>query len=151
MAFEDSCGAHGANWSKKTGSIGHCGAFSFFFSHHITTGEGGAITTSDSDLADACRSIRAHGWVRERNDRATWEAKHPEIDPRFLFASMGYNLRMTEISGAIGMHQVERIEEFVKQRRHNHQHCCELVNALSLPLRVYPEAPNTDMLGLPFQ
>ena len=73
--LEDSCGAHGAELNgKKTGSIGHCGAFSFFFSHHITTGEGGAITTSDSDLADACRSIRAHGWVRERNDRAIWEA-----------------------------------------------------------------------------
>ena len=49
--LEDSCGAHGAELNgQKTGSIGHCGAFSFFFSHHITTGEGGAITTNDSDL-----------------------------------------------------------------------------------------------------
>lgn len=149
--LEDSCGAHGAELDgQKTGSIGHCGAFSFFFSHHITTGEGGAITTSDSDLADACRSIRAHGWVRERNDRATWEARHPHIDPRFLFASMGYNLRMTEISGAIGMHQVNRIEGFVEQRRQNHQQWCAMVDALSLPLRVYPEAPNTRHAGFAF-
>ena len=149
--LEDSCGAHGAELNgKKTGSIGHCGAFSFFFSHHITTGEGGAITTSDSNLADACRSIRAHGWVRERNDRVKWEANHPHIDPRFLFASMGYNLRMTEISGAIGMHQVDRIEGFVEQRRQNHQRWCEMVQALSLPLRVYPEAPNTRHAGFAF-
>lgn len=149
--LEDSCGAHGAELAgKKTGSIGHCGAFSFFFSHHITTGEGGAITTNDSQLADACRSIRAHGWVRERTDRSTWEANHPQIDPRFLFASMGYNLRMTEMSGAIGMHQVDRIEGFVRQRRQNHQHWCEMVDALSLPLRVYPEAPNTRHAGFAF-
>ena len=149
--LEDSCGAHGAEINgQKTGSIGKCGAFSFFFSHHITTGEGGAITTNDPQLADACRSIRAHGWVRERNDRQKWEAAHPHIDPRFLFASMGYNLRMTEISGAIGMHQVDRIEGFVEQRRANHQTWCQMVEALSLPLRVYPEAPNTRHAGFAF-
>ncbi len=149
--LEDACGAHGAEIAgRKTGSIGHCGAFSFFFSHHITTGEGGAITTDDAQLADACRSIRAHGWVRERNDRQQWENNHPQIDPRFLFASMGYNLRMTEISGAIGMHQVDRIEGFVQQRRQNHQSWCEMVNALNLPLRVYPEAPNTRHAGFAF-
>ena len=149
--LEDSCGAHGAEVDgQKTGSIGHCGAFSFFFSHHITTGEGGSITTNDSELADACRSIRAHGWVRERTDRAVWETNHPQIDPRFLFASMGYNVRMTEISGAIGMHQIDRIEGFVLQRRNNHQRWCEMVNALSLPLRVYPEAPNTRHAGFAF-
>lgn len=149
--LEDSCGAHGAEINgQKTGSIGKCGAFSFFFSHHITTGEGGAITTNDPQLADACRSIRAHGWVRERNDRQQWEDAYPHIDPRFLFASMGYNLRMTEISGAIGMHQVDRIEGFVQQRRANHKSWCEMVDALSLPLRVYPETPNTRHAGFAF-
>ena len=54
------------------------------------------------------------GFAKERI--VQWEANHPQIDPRFLFASMGYNVRMTEISGAIGMHQVDRIEGFVKQR-----------------------------------
>ena len=58
---------------------------------------------------------------------------------------------MTEISGAIGMHQVDRIEEFVNQRRHNHQRWCEMVNALSLPLRDIQKHPILDMLGLRFQ
>lgn len=151
VLLEDSCGAHGAEINgQKTGSVGHCGAFSFFFSHHITTGEGGAITTSDSQLADACRSIRAHGWVRERSDRAWWEAEYAHIDPRFLFASMGYNLRMTEVSGAIGLHQVDRIEGFVEQRRANHQEWCAMVNELGLPLKVYPELPNTRHAGFAF-
>lgn len=151
VLLEDSCGAHGAELNgRRTGSIGHCGAFSFFFSHHITTGEGGAITTSDAQLADACRSIRAHGWVRERSDRQWWEEEYSHIDPRFLFASMGYNLRMTEVSGAIGLHQVDRIEGFVQQRRQNHQEWCEMVNDLNLPIRVYPEAPNTRHAGFAF-
>ena len=63
---------------------------------------------------------------------------------------MGYNLRMTEISGAIGMHQVDRIEGFVQQRRKNHKQWCEMVNRLSLPIRVYPEAPNTRHAGFAF-
>lgn len=151
VLLEDSCGAHGAEINgARTGSIGHCGAFSFFFSHHITTGEGGAITTNDPHLADACRSIRAHGWVRERSDRQWWEQEYSHIDPRFLFASMGYNLRMTEVSGAIGLHQVDRIEGFVQQRRQNHQEWCSMVNQLNLPIRVYPEAPNTRHAGFAF-
>ena len=151
LLMEDACGAHGAKIDdRKVGSIGKCGAFSFFFSHHITTGEGGAITTNDAQLADACRSIRAHGWVRERRDRQSWEEKYAHIDPRFLFASMGYNLRMTEISGAIGLHQVDRMEGFVLQRQQNHAEWCEMVQALKLPLSVFPEAPNTRHAGFAF-
>ena len=151
ILLEDSCGAHGAEISgKKTGSIGVCGAFSFFFSHHITTGEGGAITTNDSQLADACRSIRAHGWVRERNDSEWWKEQYSHIDPRFLFATMGYNLRMTEVSGAIGLHQVDRIENFVLQRRKNHQMWCQMVKELNLPLKVFPEMPETRHAGFAF-
>ena len=151
VLLEDSCGAHGAEIDgKKTGSVGHCGAFSFFFSHHITTGEGGAITTDDPQLADACRSIRAHGWVRERSDRQWWETEYAHLDPRFLFASVGYNLRMTEVSGAIGIHQVDRIEAFVQQRRKNHQEWCLMVNQLNLPIKVFPEAPNTRHAGFAF-
>ncbi len=151
ILLEDSCGAHGAEiQGRKTGGIGKCGAFSFFFSHHITTGEGGAITTDDPHLADACRSIRAHGWVRERSDRQWWEEQYSHIDPRFLFASMGYNLRMTEVSGAIGIHQIDRLDSFVQQRRKNHRMWCEMVSELDLPLRIFPEMPETRHAGFAF-
>ena len=57
---------------------------------------------------------------------------------------------MTEVSGAIGLHQVDRIEGFVQQRRQNHQEWCSMVNQLNLPIRVYPEAPNTRHAGFAF-
>ena len=144
ILLEDACGAHGAEVEgKKVGSLGACGAFSFFFSHHLTTGEGGMITTSDRDLADACRSIRAHGWIRERSDRQQWIEDHPTVDPRFLFATSGYNLRMTDIAGAMGIHQVKRLDAFVAQRRENHRKWCEWISSLALPVRVYPEQEGT--------
>lgn len=144
LLLEDACGAHGAAIDGvKVGARGVAGAFSFFFSHHITTGEGGAITTSDAELADACRSIRAHGWVRERADRVAQEAAHPHIDPRFLFVSPGYNLRPMELSGAMGRVQIRRLDAFVETRRRNHQRWCERIAATELPIRVFPELPGT--------
>ena len=144
ILLEDACGAHGAQiGNRKVGSLGSCGAFSFFFSHHLSTGEGGMITTSDPKLADACRSIRAHGWIRERSDRAQWIADHPSVDPRFLFATSGYNVRMTDIAGAMGMHQVPRLPDFVQTRRANHRKWCSWIDSLNLPLRVYPESEGT--------
>ena len=151
LLAEDACGAHGAMiGSQKVGSLGSCGAFSFFFSHHITTGEGGMITTDRDDLADACRSIRAHGWVRERSDRPKWINDHPHLDDRFLFATPGYNLRMTEVSGAFGIHQVQRLEDFVVQRRNNHRQWCENIQELSLPITVFPEQEHTRHAGFAF-
>ena len=140
LIIEDACGAHGAMLgSNRVGSLGVAGAFSFFFSHHISTIEGGMITTDRQDIKDAARSIRAHGWIRERSDRQQWIADHPTIDPRFMFALPGYNLRMTEISGAFGIHQVPRLDGYVAQRRQNHANWCERIQQLGLPLRVFPE------------
>jgi CDP-4-dehydro-6-deoxyglucose reductase, E1 len=151
LLLEDACGAHGAEvGGAKVGSRGHAGVFSFFFSHHLTTVEGGVVVTSDDALADACRSVRAHGWVRERHDRARLEAAHADVDPRFLFVSPGYNLRPTEISGAFGIHQIPRLDGFVAQRRANHADWCARVAALDLPLRVFPETAGTLHAGFAF-
>ena len=144
LLLEDACGAHGASIDGvKVGARGVAGAFSFFFSHHITTGEGGAITTDDAELADACRSIRAHGWVRERTDRAEQERSHAHIDPRFLFLSPGYNLRPMELSGAMGRVQIRRLDDFVAIRRRNHQRWCAQIAEADLPIHVLPELTGT--------
>lgn len=151
LLIEDACGAHGAMvGDRPVGSLGVAAAFSFFFSHHLTTGEGGAVTTSEADLADACRSVRAHGWVRERRDRSAQQAAHEDIDPRFLFLVPGYNLRPTELAGAFGLHQVPRLEAYVQRRQANHRAWCQAVADLELPLRVFPELPGTRHAGFAF-
>ena len=151
LLLEDACGAHGATLGgRPVGSLGKVGAFSFFYSHHITTIEGGALTTDDADLADAARSLRAHGWTRERGDRALWEARCPETDPRFLFVSAGYNLRPTELAGAFGLEQARRLPAFVARRRANHADWCAQIAALGLPLRTFPEVAGTTHAAFAF-
>jgi CDP-4-dehydro-6-deoxyglucose reductase, E1 len=115
--LEDCCESLGAHWAgEHVGTKGIAASFSFYFSHHISTIEGGMVVTNDLGLADDLRGLRAHGWVRDRSDRARWVAQHPELDPRFLFATAGYNVRPTEIQGAIGSVQLRRLDEMLFAR-----------------------------------
>lgn len=117
---EDTCESLGSSiGGKKVGSFGHFGTFSFYFSHHITTIEGGMIVTDDRQLADLARSLRAHGWSREMSVRGELETANPQIDPYFLFVNVGYNLRPMETQAAFGSVQLRRLDEFNEQRRAN--------------------------------
>lgn len=89
-------------YSKKVGSVGDIGCFSFYPSKNITTGEGGMITTNNDTIAEQCRLLRHHG-------EPSW----------YTYDRLGYNYRMTEIQGAIGKVQLRRIDEFIKIRNRN--------------------------------
>ena len=117
---EDCCEAIGAYYAgKPVGSFGIVGTFSFYFSHHITTLEGGMCTTEDSACAEMIRILRAHGWVRETVDRDSYLKQHPEIHPGFLFVNLGYNLRATELQGGFGYTQLPKLRSFVDIRTDN--------------------------------
>jgi len=149
LVLEDACGAHGgAAWGRRLGGHGLGASFSFFFSHHLTTIEGGMVVTSDADLADVLRSQRAHGWIRERTDRAALAAASPEIDPRFLFVSAGYNLRPTEVQGAFGLAQLRRLDAWVERRRANHADWCRRLEGTAA--QVFPELPDQAHAGFAF-
>ena len=103
VLIEDCCEALGASYKGvPLGRFGRVATFSFYLSHHITTLEGGICGTSDGDLAETMRILRAHGWIREVKEPERWTRLHPEIDERFLFVNLGYNLRPTELQGAMG-------------------------------------------------
>ncbi len=120
LVIEDACEAHGAELGgRKVGSFGIFSTFSFYFSHHISTIEGGMVLTDDDSCAEIARSMRAFGWIRELGDREAQAERYPEIDPRFLFVNTGYNLRPTELQGAFGVHQLPRLEAYIEQRRDN--------------------------------
>lgn len=120
VLIEDCCEALDALYDgKPVGKFGRVGTFSFYFSHHMTTLEGGICVTDDFDFAETMRILRAHGWIREVEDKERWAKRYPEIHPRFLFVNLGYNLRATELQGAMGSVQLPKLEGYVHQRREN--------------------------------
>ncbi len=120
ILIEDCCEALAATYGgKAVGTIGRVGTFSFYFSHHMTTLEGGICVTDDFELAELMRILRAHGWVRETENRDAYLKQYPDFDPRFLFVNLGYNLRATELQGAIGSVQLPKLAGFVDARREN--------------------------------
>jgi CDP-6-deoxy-D-xylo-4-hexulose-3-dehydrase len=115
--IEDTCEALGARYGGKlAGSFGDVATFSFFFSHHITTIEGGMIVTKTAELAELLRCMRAHGWTRDLKNRKEVEALYPEMDPDFLFINSGFNVRPTEINAALGIIQLKKLETLNRQR-----------------------------------
>jgi CDP-6-deoxy-D-xylo-4-hexulose-3-dehydrase len=117
---EDCCEALGAYYQgKPVGSFGQVGTFSFYFSHHITTLEGGMCVTGDDDCAELLRVLRAHGWTRESVKPEGYRQASPHIDPRFLFVNLGYNLRATELQGGFGYTQLPKLKSFVQVRESN--------------------------------
>jgi CDP-4-dehydro-6-deoxyglucose reductase, E1 len=118
--LEDTCESLGTQiHGRHVGGIGDVGTFSFYFSHHITTVEGGMLVTNDPQLADLARSMRAHGWTRDMTNREEIESASPWIDPRFLFVQLGYNVRPMEVQAAFGLVQLRRLEQFNEARRRN--------------------------------
>lgn len=118
--IEDCCEALGAFYDgTPVGKFGRVVTFSFYFSHHMTTLEGGICITDDFQLAELMRILRAHGWVRELDDPKPYLQKYTEYDPRFLFVNLGYNLRATELQGAMGSVQLPKLKGYVEARREN--------------------------------
>ena len=118
VLINDVCESLGS-WSEgiHAGTSGIASSFSFYFSHHITTMEGGGIATNDSRYADDLRSMRSHGWSRDRLDANNWTAQVPQNQAKFLFVSTGYNVRPLEIEAVIGSSQIKDIDAFVAKRR----------------------------------
>lgn len=113
VLVEDTCESLGSRFrGTPAGRFGLMGTFSFYFSHHITTIEGGMVVTDDDALADVLRCLRSHGWSRER---AGMPAALPFAE-RFRFVTTGFNLRPTEINAAFGLHQLDRLDGFNRAR-----------------------------------
>ncbi len=118
ILIEDCCESLGALYQgTHVGNFGQMGTFSFYFSHHISTMEGGMIILNDEALYNEIISMRAHGWSRHRLDEKDFLAQNPHLDSRFVFLTTGYNLRPTEFQGALGNVQLGRLDDLIKGRR----------------------------------
>jgi len=119
--IEDNCESLGAKFCDKyTGTFGLMGSFSTFFSHHITTMEGGFICTDDEELYHILLCLRAHGWTRNLPKKNHISDKSDDwFSESFRFVLPGYNVRPLEMSGAIGIEQIKKLSNFIDQRRKN--------------------------------
>ncbi|MDC1318932.1 aminotransferase class I/II-fold pyridoxal phosphate-dependent enzyme [Candidatus Thioglobus sp.] len=140
--IEDNCESLGAYYDGRLiGSFGRVGTYSTYFSHHITTLEGGICVSNDFELAELMRIIRAHGWVRETKEPQKYYDSYPKIDKKFLFVNLGYNLRLTEVGGAMGSVQLPKLLNFVNNRRNNARILLEGLTQYSSLLSFQKETP----------
>ena len=120
IMIEDTCESLGSSYrGRALGTLGDFGTFSFYFSHHMTTVEGGMVVAKTLEDYDLLRALRAHGWSREQSNRQQLEADNPQVDPRFLFVNAGYNVRPMEIQAAFGLEQLARLNQMNEQRKEN--------------------------------
>ena len=121
--IEDVCESHGATHNgRRLGSFGWISNFSFYYAHHMSTIEGGMICTDDEEVYETARMLRSHGLVREAKNsslRGSYIQGNPELNPDFIFAYAGYNMRNTEIGGILGRNQLTRLNENVARRNQN--------------------------------
>lgn len=119
--IEDNCESLGSKYlNKYTGTHGVMGSYSFFFSHHLQTIEGGMIVTDNLNLYEILVSLRAHGWTRDLPNINTIQNKSlNKFHESFNFILPGYNLRPGELNGAIGTEQLKKINFFMKMRKKN--------------------------------
>ena len=112
ILIEDTCEALGSAYKgKKLGTFGEFSSFSFYYSHHITSGEGGMICTKSKKYLNVIKTLRSHGWAREIE-------KSTKNDWRFI--NSGFNLRPTDISASIGISQLKKLNQILNIRRNNY-------------------------------
>ncbi|WP_413287837.1 DegT/DnrJ/EryC1/StrS family aminotransferase [Bdellovibrio sp. HCB337] len=119
---EDNCESLGATFeSRQAGTFGTMGTYSSFFSHHISTMEGGIVSTDDEELYHILLCLRAHGWTRNlpKENKVTGTKSDNPFEESFKFVLPGYNVRPLEMSGAIGLEQIKKLQHFVDIRREN--------------------------------
>ncbi len=155
--IEDSCDALGGTYlNQKIGSFGDVSTFSFYPAHHITTGEGGAVTTKKPALKPIIESFRDWGrdcWCAPGCDntclkRFDWQLGQlpAGYDHKYTYSHLGYNLKSGDIQAAIGSAQLSKIEDFVLQRRRNWEYLknnlSELSEYLILPEKTIGSDPS---------
>ena len=123
--IEDACESHGSNLNgKKSGALGEISNFSFYYSHHMSTIEGGMISTNSKRIDSLAKMKRGHGLLRESKNSgliSKAKANYKDLNSDFIFFTEGFNLRNTELSAVIGIEQIKRLNKNIKIRNQNHE------------------------------
>lgn len=133
ILLDDVCESHGCKNpdGTKVGSDSLGSTFSFYFGHHMSTVEGGIISTNNYDLYDLMRMKRSHGLARESERSQQYIEKYPEISKQFMFITDGYNFRNTEICAVLGLSQLKRLDKYIERRNKNYSKFVSLIEKYS--------------------
>ena len=128
--IDDVCESHGCLDEKnnRVGSDSLGASFSFYFGHHMSTIEGGMISTNNEDLYDLMKLKRTHGLARASKNFADYAKKYSDIEKTFLFVTDGYNFRNTELAAVLGLSQLKRLDSFITNRKYIYSKFVELIN-----------------------
>jgi len=133
LLIEDVCESHGATYNNtKLGSIGFASNFSFYFAHHMSTIEGGMISTNDDYFYQLCRSLRSHGMVREFSDDnliQKYVKDYSDLNKDFIFIGPAHNFRSTEMNAVLGLCQLDRLDSNNEKRIENYKHFINSLNS----------------------
>ena len=125
ILIEDVCESHGATFkNKKLGTFGLISNFSFYYAHHMSTIEGGMISTNDTKIYEIARMIRSHGMLREignNKQQSIYKKKYRNLNSDFIFMLPGFNMRNNEIGGLIGISQLKRLDSNNNKRKKNYE------------------------------
>ena len=131
IIIDDVCESHGCtdrnNVKRGSNSLG--ATFSFYFGHHMSTIEGGMISTNDTELYDLMKLKRSHGLARDSIFFDEYAAEYPDIDKQFLFVTDGYNFRNHEICAVLGLSQLKRLDSMIKIRKQNYDEYVSILNS----------------------
>ncbi|MFC1551706.1 DegT/DnrJ/EryC1/StrS family aminotransferase [Candidatus Latescibacterota bacterium] len=126
ILIEDNCEALGTELPEgKAGNFGEMASFSFFVAHHMSTIEGGMVCTNNEELAEMLRIVRANGWDRnlKTKQQLKWRKTHNirgDFDAKYAFYDLGNNFRPTEITGFLGLYQLQFLKECIAVRERNY-------------------------------
>jgi CDP-4-dehydro-6-deoxyglucose reductase, E1 len=132
LLIEDNCEALGTEiHGVKTGNFGLAATFSFFVAHHMSTIEGGMICTDDDELAEMLKIVRANGWDRNLTsaEQFKWRKEFgikSEFEAKYTFYDLGFNIRPTEITGFIGLYQLQFLDQNIAKRESNFKHLTKI-------------------------
>lgn len=126
ILLEDSCESIGSTYDKiKTGNFGLMSSFSFYYGHHMSTIEGGMVSTNDEEIYKLLLSIRSHGWDRdfdtEYQQKIRKENNVSDFRAFYTFYYPGFNLRSTDLQAFIGISQLDKIDRFSEKRNENYK------------------------------
>jgi CDP-6-deoxy-D-xylo-4-hexulose-3-dehydrase len=123
ILIEDVCESHGTTFQgSKVGNFGLASNFSFYFAHHMSTIEGGMISTNSWKFYQICRALRSHGMIREMTDLSMRQKAiddNPDLNPDFIFLRPAHNFRSTEINAVIGLSQLQKLDNKNQERIDN--------------------------------